>query len=76
MYLTSYSLLKAATQCVLGCDGLVMRKLVAMWVGIHHIIAMVLNLLAAFGVVVTVAGGGRGTCLGAFLLVPIVVMII
>ena len=43
-----------------------------MLVGIDYVVTMALNVLAALRVVVAVAAGGRG----AFLLVPIVMIII
>lgn len=58
--LTSCGLLEAATQCVLGGDGRVMGDLVAMLAGVPDVVPVVLDLLAALGVVVGVAGGGGG----------------
>lgn len=56
-YLTPCRLLEAATQHVLGGDGLVLGDLVAMLTGINYVVAMVLDLLAALCVVVAVASG-------------------
>lgn len=53
--LTACGLLKAATQRVLGGDGLVLGDLVAMLAGINYVVAVVLDLLAALCVVIGVA---------------------
>lgn len=57
VYLTPCSLLEAATQCVLGCDRLVVGDLVVMLARINYVVAVMLDLLAALCVVVSVAGG-------------------
>lgn len=59
-YLTSCRLLEAATQRVLGGDRLIMGDLVAVLAGVTYVVSMVLDLLAALGVVVGVTGGGGG----------------
>lgn len=56
VYLTSCGLLEAATQRVLGGDGLVLGDLVSMLAGKNYVVAMVLDLLTAL-CVEAVAGG-------------------
>lgn len=73
MYLTACCLLEAAAEHVLGGDGLVLRDLVAVLAGI---VAVVLDFLTALRVMVGIAAGRRRAGLGAFQLVPIVVVIV
>ncbi|TNN58339.1 hypothetical protein EYF80_031461 [Liparis tanakae] len=68
--------LEPATQSVLGGDRLVLGDLVAVLAGIHDVVSVMLDLLAALGVVIGVAGGGRGARLGTFELVPVVVVVV
>lgn len=76
MYLAACGLLEAAAQRVLGGDGLVLRNLVVVLVGIDYVVAVVLDLLAAVCVVVGVAGGRRGAGLGTFELVSVVLVVV
>lgn len=68
-------LLEAPAQGVLGGYVVVLGDLVAVLAGVNYVVAMVLNLLAAFSVVVAVAGGCGGARLRAFQLVPVMVVV-
>lgn len=76
-YLTSRGLLEAAAQRVFGGDGLILGGLVAILAGVHYVVAVVLDLLAALCVVVAVAVGRGGRAqLRAFLLMTVTVVIV
>lgn len=75
LYLTARGLLEAPAQHVLRGDRLVLRNLVSMLAGVEHVVAVMLDLLAAVCVVVGVAGGRRrGARLGALDLMSVVVV--
>lgn len=75
-YLTARGLLEAAAQSILGGDRLVLWNLVGVMAGVDDIVTVVLDLLAALGVVVSVAGGRGGARLWILQLPSIVVEVV